>query len=52
VQQPVPSPPDPLYVPLKFEWGEAFQFDWSEEALVIGGIWRKKTPLAQHQGQR
>ena len=29
------------YVPLKFDMGEAFQFDWSEERLVIGGIWRK-----------
>lgn len=29
------------YVPLSFSWGEAFQFDWSEEHLVIGGIWRK-----------
>ena len=29
------------YVPLKFELGEAFQFDWSEEALMIGGIYRK-----------
>ena len=29
------------YVPLSFEWGEAFQFDWSEEGIVIGGIWRK-----------
>lgn len=29
------------YVPLKFGLGEAFQFDWSEERLVIGGIWRK-----------
>ncbi len=29
------------FVPLKFELGEAFQFDWSEESLVIGGIWRK-----------
>jgi transposase len=29
------------YVPLSFAWGEAFQFDWSEESLVIGGIWRK-----------
>lgn len=29
------------YVPLAFEQGEAFQFDWSEERLVIGGIWRK-----------
>ena len=25
------------YVPLSFALGEAFQFDWSEEALVIGG---------------
>ncbi|WP_220637356.1 IS21 family transposase [Georgfuchsia toluolica] len=29
------------YVPLHFELGEAFQFDWSEERLVIGGVWRK-----------
>jgi transposase len=29
------------YVPLTFAWGEAFQFDWSEETLVIGGIFRK-----------
>jgi len=29
------------YVPLRFEWGEAFQFDWSEEGIVIGGVWRK-----------
>jgi len=29
------------YVPLHFELGEAFQFDWSEEHLVIGGIWHK-----------
>ncbi len=29
------------FVPLTFELGEAFQFDWSEEALVIGGIYRK-----------
>jgi transposase len=28
-------------VPLCFAWGEAFQFDWSVESLVIGGIWRK-----------
>jgi hypothetical protein len=28
------------FVPLKFELGEAFQFDWSEERLVVGGIWR------------
>ena len=29
------------YVPLQFEWGEAFQFDWSEEGIVIGGIYRR-----------
>jgi transposase len=33
--------PTRAFVPLKFELGEAFQFDWSEEALVIGGVWRK-----------
>ena len=34
------------YVPLKFALGEAFQFDWSEEWLVIGGTHRKL--LAAH----
>jgi transposase len=29
------------FVPLKFELGEAFQFDWSEEGMVIGGIYRR-----------
>jgi transposase len=29
------------FVPLRFEPGEAHQFDWSEERLVIGGVWRK-----------
>jgi transposase len=29
------------FVPLKFRWGEAFQFDWSEELLVVGGIYRR-----------
>jgi len=29
------------FVPLKFQLGEAFQFDWSEEYLVVGGIYRK-----------
>lgn len=29
------------FVPLAFELGEAFQFDWSDEPLVIGGIYRK-----------
>ena len=35
-----------VYVPLRFEPGEAFQFDWSEEHLVIDGIHRKV--LAAH----
>ncbi len=29
------------FVPLTFDLGEAFQFDWSEEGIVIGGIYRK-----------
>ncbi|GAB1384003.1 IS21-like element IS1326 family transposase [Burkholderiales bacterium] len=29
------------FVPLTFELGEAFQFDWSEEPLVVGGIYRR-----------
>ncbi|CAN5856881.1 IS21-like element IS1326 family transposase [soil metagenome] len=29
------------FVPLTFELGEAFQFDWSDEPLVVGGIYRK-----------
>ena len=29
------------YVPLNFELGEAFQFDWSEEPLVIGGQYQR-----------
>ena len=28
------------FVPLKFELGEACRFDWSEEGLVGGGIYR------------
>jgi transposase len=27
------------FVPLRFELGEAFQFDWSEEGMVVGGIY-------------
>jgi transposase len=34
------------FVPLAFELGEAFQFDWSEEALVIGGVYRRRLQLA------
>ena len=29
------------FVPLRFELGEAFQFDWSEEGMVVGGIYRR-----------
>ncbi len=29
------------FVPLSFEPGEAFQFDWSEEGMVVGGIFYK-----------
>ncbi|OEZ83357.1 hypothetical protein JAB6_29340 [Janthinobacterium sp. HH104] len=29
------------FVPLSFKQGEAFQFDWSEEGLVVGGIYRR-----------
>jgi len=27
------------FVPMSFAFGEAFQFDWSEEGLVVGGIY-------------
>ena len=26
------------FVPLTFELGEAFQFDWSEDGLLVGGV--------------
>jgi transposase len=29
------------FVPLKFELGEAFQYDWSEEGMVVGGIYHR-----------
>ena len=29
------------FVPLTFALGEAFQFDWSEEGLLIGGIYQR-----------
>ena len=29
------------FVPLAFEPGEAFQFDWSDEGMVVGGIYYK-----------
>ena len=28
----------PAYVPLTFEPGEAYQFDWSHEIVVLGGV--------------
>jgi transposase len=30
--------PTNAFVPLSFELGEAFQFDWSDEAMVVGGV--------------
>jgi hypothetical protein len=27
------------FVRLAFRWGETFQFDWSEEGMVVGGIY-------------
>ena len=32
-----PSPPA-AYVPLSFAPGEAYQFDWSHEIVVLGGV--------------
>ena len=32
------------FVALSSAWGEAFQFDWSDEGIVIGGVWRKVQP--------
>jgi hypothetical protein len=29
------------FIPLQFEAGEAFQFDWSEGAMVVVGLYRK-----------
>ena len=29
------------FVPLVFERGEAFQFDWSEEGMLVGGVFYK-----------
>lgn len=29
------------FVPLAFALGEAFQFDWSDEGLVIAGVYRR-----------
>jgi len=35
------APSRPAYVPLRFAQGEAFQFDWSCEYGVIGGLRRR-----------
>jgi len=32
------SSPTKAFVPLSFELGEAFQFDWSDEGMVVGGV--------------
>jgi hypothetical protein len=32
------------FIQFKFEFGEAVQFDWSEESLFIGGVYRKTWP--------
>ena len=29
------------FVPLQFDLGEAFQFDWSEEGMVVAGIYHR-----------
>jgi transposase len=29
------------FVPLVFELGEAFQFDWSEEGMLVGGVYHR-----------
>ncbi|MCD0418388.1 hypothetical protein LOC51_14315 [Rubrivivax sp. JA1024] len=38
------------FVPLKFELGDAFQFDWSEEGLVVGGIYYRQRDAAPETG--
>ena len=38
-------------MPLAFELGEAFQFDWSEEGLVVGGIYYRAAGRA-HEAVR
>ena len=31
--------PAKAFVPMSFELGEAFQFDWSEDGLLVGGVY-------------
>ena len=33
------------FVPLRFDLGEAFQFDWSEEGLMVGGVYHRMQVL-------
>ena len=33
--------PDQCYIPLKFSPGEAYQFDWSHEQVILGGVSQK-----------
>ncbi|NYG33851.1 transposase [Sphaerotilus montanus] len=41
--------PTKAFVPLSFELGEAFQFDWSEEGLLVGGVFYKSIrPAKSH----
>ena len=35
------KPPVKAFVPLSFALGEAFQFDWSDEGLMVGGVFYK-----------
>ena len=40
------------YIPLAFELGEAYQFDWSEEGLVVGGVYyRAQVAHLDRRGQ-
>lgn len=36
-----PSRPSDAYIPLCFDPGEAYQFDWSQEVVELGGITQK-----------
>ena len=36
-----PSRPTDAYIPLSFDPGEAYQFDWSQEMVDLGGITHK-----------
>ena len=36
-----PTRPSDAYIPLNFDPGEAYQFDWSQEVVEVGGITQK-----------